>query len=156
MKKSKIIVGIFDGQTKNIRYELVDNDLVTWYMLINCDCIDVTGFAGFELICDDEALLKVEPKPTILRYDNYDNLIGAIYGTVVICRSYNEEFDSLTDDDIRWLGENIMVLSVDTDEYEGYSMVDTQRYHNFESKYEPIYDYIQFDNLMYLNDEDIY
>lgn len=71
MKKSKIIVGIFDGQTKNIRYELVDNDLV---------------------------------------------------------------------------------LSVDTDEYEGYAMVDRLRYHD----YEPDFDLIQFDNMMYLNEEDIY
>lgn len=156
MKKSKIIVGIFDGQTKNIRYELVDNELFTWYRLINCDCIDITGFAGYDCICDDEGLLKREPKPTILRYDNYDNLIAAIYGTVVICRSYNEELDTLTDDDIKWLGDNILIVNVDTDEYEGYAMVDTQRYHNFEPNYEPIYDYIQFDNLMYLNDEDIY
>lgn len=148
MKKSKIIVGIFDGQTKNIRYELVDNDLVTWYRLINCNCIDVTGFAGFDLICDDEALLYGDHKPTVLRYDSYDNLIGAIYGTVVICRSYNEELDTLTDDDVEWLNSNILVLGVDTDGYKGYAMVDISRY------YEPNFDLMQFDNVIYLNDEE--
>ncbi len=152
MKASKITVGIFDGKKKNIRYDLVDNELKTWYKLIGCRCIDITGFADYECICDDEALLHGEPKPTILRYDNYDNLVGAIYGTVVICRSYNEELDTLTDDDIEWLNNNIFVLGVDTDDYDGYAMVDTQRYHNFE----PDYDTMQFDNMIYLNDEDIY
>ena len=151
MKKSKITVGIFDGQTNNIRYELVDNDLQTWYKLINCDCIDITQFAGYECICDDEGLLIDDPKPTILRYDNEDNLISAIYGTVVICRSYNEELDTLTDDDIEWLNNNILVLGVDTDEYEGYAMVDRLRYHDLEIDY----DLMQFDNTIYLNDEDI-
>lgn len=152
MKKSKIRVGIFDGLTKSIRFELVDNDLSTWYRLINCNCIDVTGFAGFDLICDDEALLYGDHKPTVLRYDNYDNLVSAIYGTVVICRSYNEEFDSLTGDDIEWLIDNILVLVVDTDEYYGYAMVDKLRYHDYELDF----DLIQFDNVIYLNDEDIY
>jgi hypothetical protein len=152
MKKSKIIVGIFDGQTNNIRYELVDNDLFTWYKLINCDCIDITQFAGYDCICDDEALLHGEPKPTILRYDNYDNLVSAIYGTVVICRSYNEELDTLTDDDIKWLGENIMILEVNSDEYEGYAMVDRLRYDDLEIDY----DLVQVENTIYLNDEDIY
>ena len=126
-----------NGKTKNIRFELVDNDLQTWYNIIDCRCIDIVNFAGFDLICDDEALLHGEPKPTILRYDNYDNLISAIYGTVIICRSYNEELDTLTDDDVEWLNDNIMVLSVYTDEYKGYAMVDISRY------YEPSFDLIE-------------
>lgn len=150
MKKSKIQVGVFNGTTKTIEFKTVDNDLQTWYNLIDCRCIDIVNFAGFDLICDDEALLHGEPKPTILRYDNYDNLISAIYGTVVICRSYNEELDTLTDDDLEWLKNNIMVLSVETDEYKGYAMVDISKYH------EPSFDLMQFDNVIYLNDEDIY
>lgn len=121
-------------------------------MLINCDCIDITEFAGYTCICDDEALLHCESKPTVLRYDNYDNLVSAIYGTVVICRSYNEELDTLTDDDIYWLGENIMIVNLDNDEYYGYAMIDNKRYDNFDLDY----DLMQFDNVMYLNDEDIY
>lgn len=152
MKKNKITVGIFDGQTKNIRYDLVDNDLHTWYNLIDCRCIDIVSFAGYNLICDDEALLHGDPKPTILRYDNYDNLIGAIYGSVVICRSYNEDLDTLKDDDIKWLNDNIHIVNVYTDDYNGYAMIDTQRYHNFQQDF----DTMQFDNLIYLNDEDLY
>ena len=152
MKNSKIRVGIFDGKSKNIRFEIVDNELQTWYKLIDCKCIDIVNFSGFDLICDDEALLHGEPKPTILRYDNYDNLVSAIYGTVVICRSYNEELDSLTLTDMEWLRNNILVLGVDTDDYDGYAMVDRVRY----NYYEHDYDLMQFDNVMYLNDEDIY
>lgn len=152
MKKSKIRVGIFDGTTKNIRFEVVDNDLQTWYDIIDCRCIDIVEFAGFDCICDDEALLYGEHKPTVLRYDNEDNLISAIYGTVVICRNSDEELDSLTVSDIEWLIDNILVLGVDTDEYDGYVMVDRLRYHD----YEPDFDLMQFDNVMYLNDEDIY
>ena len=151
MKKSKIIVGIFDGKTKNIRYELVDNDLHTWYKLINCRCIDITGFAGYECICDDEALLHGQSKPTVLRYDNYDNLVSAIYGTVVICRSYNEELDSLTLSDIEWLNNNIMVLNLELNEDTRYAIVDRLRYHDYELDF----DLMQFDNVIYLNDEDI-
>ena len=152
MKKSKIRVGIFNGKSKTIEFKTVVNDLQTWYDLIGCRCIDIVEFAGYDLICDDEALLHGDPKPTILRYDHEDNLISAIYGTVVICRSYNEELDTLTDDDINWLGENIMIVNLDNDEYYGYAMIDNQRYDKFELDY----DLMQFDNVMYLNDEDIY
>ena len=152
MKKSKITVGIFDGKTNKIRYQLVDNDLQTWYKLIDCRCIDIVEFAGFDCICDDEALLHGEPKPTILRYDNYDNLVSAIYGTVVICRNSDGELDSLNLSDIEWLNNNVLVIGVDSDEYDGYAMVDRLRYHD----YEPDFDLMQFDNVMYLNDEDIY
>lgn len=152
MKKSKITVGIFDGKTNNIRYQLVDNDLQTWYDIIDCRCIDIVEFAGFDLICDDEALLYGEHKPTVLRYDNEDNLISAIYGTVVICRNSDEELDSLTVSDMEWLNSNIMVLNLDLNEDPRYAMVDRLRYHD----YEPDFDLMQFDNVIYLNDEDIY
>ena len=78
MKNSKIQVGVFNGTRKTIEFKTVDNDLQTWYKLIDCRCIDIVNFAGFDLICDDEALLHGEPKPTILRYDNYDNLVSAL------------------------------------------------------------------------------
>ncbi len=152
MKKSKITVGIFDGLSKNIRFEIVDNDLQTWYKLIDCRCIDIVEFAGFDLICDDEALLYGEHKPTVLRYDNEDNLISSIYGTVVICRNSDEELDSLTVSDIEWLIDNIMVLNLDINEDERYAMVDTYRYRNFIQDM----DMMQFDNIILLNDEDIY
>lgn len=152
MKKSKIRVGIFDGLSKNIRFEIVDNDLQTWYDIIDCRCIDIVEFAGFDLICDDEALLYGEHKPTVLRYDNEDNLISSIYGTVVICRNSDEELDSLTVSDIEWLIDNIMILNLDINEDERYAMVDTYRYRNFFQDM----DLMQFDNFILLNDEDIY
>lgn len=152
MKKSKIKVGIFDGLSNNIRFELVDNDLQTWYDIIDCRCIDIVEFAGFDLICDDEALLHGEPKPTILRYDNYDNLISSIYGTVVICSNSGEELDSLTVSDIEWLIDNIMILNLDLNEEKRYAMVDTYRYRNFFKDM----DMMQFDNFILLNDEDLY
>jgi hypothetical protein len=152
LKKSKIRVGIFDGLSKNIRFEIVDNDLQTWYDIIDCRCIDIVEFAGFDLICDDEALLYGEHKPTVLRYDNEDNLISSIYGTVVICRNSDEELDSLTVSDIEWLIDNIMILNLDINEDERYAMVDTYRYRNFFQDM----DLMQFDNFILLNDEDIY
>lgn len=152
MKKSKIRVGIFDGLSKNIRFETVDNDLQTWYDIIDCRCIDIVEFAGFDLICDDEALLHGDTKPTILRYDNYDNLISAIYGTVVICSNSDEELDSLTVSDIEWLIDNIMILNLDLNEDKRYAMVDTYRYRNFFKDM----DMMQFDNFILLNDEDLY
>lgn len=67
-------------------------------------------------------------------------------------RNSDEELDGLNVSDIEWLNNNVLVIGVDSDECEGYVMVDRLRYHD----YEPDYDTMQFENEMYLNDEDSY
>jgi hypothetical protein len=45
-----------------------------------------------------------------------------------------------------------MVLNLELNEDTRYAIVDRLRYHD----YEPDFDLMQFDNVIYLNDEDIY
>lgn len=63
----------------------IEPKLDEYYKLIDCDCITITTIQIlghiYDVICDDEALLKDDPIPAILVCNGY-----SIYGNVLICK----------------------------------------------------------------------
>lgn len=88
-------VGIFDAKTRQFRVEDIKDDLETFYRIIDCDTIDiVTRYVNdvqFDIICDDEELLKEEPIVTALSM----NLKPMLVGTLIF--AHNDGHGNLTD-----------------------------------------------------------
>lgn len=59
-----IKVGVFTGLYPAIDFVEIDDKLETYYHLIKCDTIDITQVLGCDVICDDEGLLKDNPRMT--------------------------------------------------------------------------------------------
>ncbi len=72
-------------------YHLVDikPKLEEYYRLLNCECIDIVQVqvSGhiYDVICDEEALLKENPIPSVL-IDNHN----FVYGNALICTDDGE------------------------------------------------------------------
>ncbi len=75
--------------------------LAEYYRLIDCDCIDIAyrkiGGEHYDIICDDEGLLKASPKVSAID----SNFHPALVGNLIVCKpdGYGDE-TSLTDDDV--------------------------------------------------------
>lgn len=87
--------------------------LPEWYRLCNCDLIDITHrkIAGryFDIIFDDEGLMKGQGKITALDPDGRPALVG----NLVVC-NYDPETGGecgLSDDDINHLIQSMVVLT---------------------------------------------
>ena len=90
----------------------VEEGLETWYRLIRCDLIDITmrDVAGrqFDIIADDEGLLKAGAKVTAIDGSGKPQLVG----NLVFCHHDNEGgLTGLSDSDIAHLMKNIVVLT---------------------------------------------
>ncbi len=87
-----------------------------WHNLLKCDLIDITtrSIAGreYDLICDDEALLKTGGKVTALSSKGDPVLVG----NVIICNFDEEtgEERGLTPEDMEHIRQNIVILTEDT------------------------------------------
>ena len=86
------------------------SELEDYYRLIGCDCIDITtrkiGDRYLEIICDDEGLLKNNPRVSAI-----DNLMKpALVGNLLIAGPVDEdgELTSLSDEDISIIKDNIL------------------------------------------------
>ena len=86
------------------------SELEDYYRLIGCDCIDIVarkiGNKYFEIICDDEGLLKENPR--ISAVDK--NMKPALIGNLLIAGPVDEdgELTSLSDEDISIIKDNIL------------------------------------------------
>ena len=86
------------------------SELEDYYRLIGCDCIDIVarkiGDKYLEIICDDEGLLKENPR--ISAVDK--NMKPALVGNLLIAGSTDEdgELTSLTDKDIELIKNNLL------------------------------------------------
>lgn len=80
----------------------IKDDLQTFYDIIGCHCIDIPirkiGGEYYDIICDDEGLLKDYPQVAMVD----KSLQPMIVGTIIIAKSDEEsgEMMSLTDEDI--------------------------------------------------------
>lgn len=89
----------------------IENRLDEYYRLINCDCIDIVtrkiGKCYFDIICDDEGLLKDNPKISAI------NNLGQVMlvGNLLITNSDEDgETTSLTEKDIHYIKRFILEM----------------------------------------------
>ena len=102
MKKIKILLASVKGENFLQPMEIED-DLKTFYKLIDCDTIDIVtrSFGGkfFDIICDDEGWFKENPCFSASNRAGTDGIVGNIIITGVSDREGN--LPSLTDEDVK-------------------------------------------------------
>lgn len=97
----KEITGVLVNPAERVaRKATIPATLEGYYAALGCSCIDIVtrkiGGKAFDIVCDDEALLKADPVPSACNDTGY----GMLYGALFICGyAGNGELASLTDDD---------------------------------------------------------
>lgn len=86
-----------------------EDKLDVWYTLLDCRCIDIIvrkiGNKYYNIICDDEALLKSEPVPRAI----CGNAREILFGNLFICgQAEDEDLMSLTDEDVENVKQQIV------------------------------------------------
>ena len=81
MKKiTGVLVNVSEGTARKVT---IDRSLESYYKALNCDCIDIVnrrlGGYRFDVICDDEALLKDNPLPSAIGPDGQPMLFGNLF-----------------------------------------------------------------------------
>lgn len=101
--RNEYLQGFFiDPLRKIAEPRTVKDDLQEFYKLLDCDLIDITtrpiGGRSFDIICDDEGLLKPSPIVSALFPDGSPALVGRLF--VVRGDNYSGELVSLFPDDV--------------------------------------------------------
>lgn len=91
----------------------IDKSLDEYYKVLNCRCIDIVqrciGGKAFDIICDDEAALVDSPLPSAA------SPLGEVmlYGNLFVVKFDGEEdVESLTDEDVAHIFDNLLKLHV--------------------------------------------
>lgn len=82
-------------------FEEVEPTLQSYYKLLGCDLIDIVSITfngkSYDVICDDEALLKQPPLSfSVISKEGYP----MIAGNILICNSEGEYETALTTEDV--------------------------------------------------------
>lgn len=113
MKVLGILIDV-SGERGHIKEVEIKDDLSGLYGILNCDTIDITQRAidgrVFDIVCDDEGLLKENPKPTAVRTDGKIMLVGNLF----ICNHYKENLASLSKEDCKFIFDNVGIVSYKT------------------------------------------
>lgn len=119
----KTIKGILvDVQNEEVKVVEIEDELQSYYKILCCDIIDITqrkiGDKHFDIVCDDEGLLKENPKISAIDVLNRPQLVGNLF----IVNFNGQDITSLDDEDIKYVKERIHVVR--TNYYpNGYPMV---------------------------------
>lgn len=107
MKRKAILFKPKDGGAKVID---LTQDLTEIYNLLEVDCIDIVkryiGGKAFQIICDDEGLLKRKPIPSAVDFDGKTVLVG----NLILCGgrvTSGGDMTGLTDEEIRLIKDNV-------------------------------------------------
>ncbi|MDY4140842.1 MAG: hypothetical protein SOY30_16125 [Eubacteriales bacterium] len=97
-KITGVLVNVSDGTA---RKATIPNCLEGYYSALDCDLVDIVqrrlGGYRFDVICDDEALLKANPIPSA--FDPYDRPM--LFGSLFFCHSDKDgNMTSLNDREI--------------------------------------------------------
>ena len=104
MKEEMIRVGILDARTREFNVGEIRNDLQAFYETIDCDIIDIVVREvyekPFDIIVDDEGLLKEAPIVTAIDADFQPMLVG----TLIFCHHDSKgNLTSISEEDERAL-----------------------------------------------------
>lgn len=110
-----IKVAIVKEQATEVVFDTIKDDLNVFYSLIDCDTIDIVtrriGGKEYDIICDDEALLREFPTVTFLSLQGSEM---SIYGGIIIAGVHDpesEDLASLTEEDCENIRNHIMRVS---------------------------------------------
>lgn len=106
---TKTIRGYLIDPEKGIAEErTIEKSLDSYYATLGCTCIDIVTRRvrgeSFDLICDDEALLREDPVPSALDACGRPLLCGPLF---VVRFDGREDVTDLTSEDIRTLERRI-------------------------------------------------
>lgn len=119
----KEITGVLVNPADRVaRKATIPATLEGYYAALGCSCIDIVtrkiGGKAFDIVCDDEALLKADPIPSACNYSGY----GMLYGALFVCKGDSQgNLVSLTDDEClhvlkrvnyRLSGKNLELLPI--------------------------------------------
>lgn len=81
------------------------SELRDFYKMLECSVIAITdrkiGDKSYNIVCDDEGLLKEERIPTFCSVNKEGLVNEFIVGNIFICNNEGEELIDLTDEDIK-------------------------------------------------------
>jgi hypothetical protein len=122
----KKLVLYFKGDTPDIQELEIDDNLQTYYKLIDCDTIDMTVVNGVNVVVDDNGLLN-ERDITYLQYQN-DKLIRALVGPLVFVGRTDEngENTNIILDDIINIDNLTMVTYQNKSNQKKYALLDRE------------------------------
>lgn len=122
----KKLVLYFKGDTPDIQELEIDDNLQTYYKLIDCDTIDMTVVNGVNVVVDDNGLLN-ERDITYLQYQN-DKLIRALVGPLVFVGRTDEngENTNIILDDIINIDNLRMVTYQNKTNQKKYALLDRE------------------------------
>lgn len=90
----------------------IDKTLDAYYRILNCDCFDIArrriGGQEFDIICDDEALLKDNPKISAIDSDGNPMLCGNLF---IVKFDGVDDVTSLDGNDVAFLSGYIHSLA---------------------------------------------
>ena len=114
--KEKSIRVVVVSPLKGVEERVIKNDLETFYKTIECDYIEVArrkiGGKYYDIICDEEALLKSNPLVSAFSLDEEPMLVDSL----IICNSNGENFSSLTKQDIERILKRVVKYQLLTGE----------------------------------------
>ena len=90
----------------------IEDSLEEYYRLIDCRVIDITertiGGVSYDIVCDDEGLLKSDPIVSALD----DDLEPVLFGTLIFLHHDDEgKLTELSEKDVDNLSEHVRVIS---------------------------------------------
>lgn len=112
MPNNKTIRGFFLDPENNIAEErTIEKSLGSYYSLLRCDTIDIVsrsiGGKRYDIICDDEALLKADPYVSALDPNDQPALVGALF---VVKFDGHDDVTDLDDEDINNVGNHLTAV----------------------------------------------
>ena len=112
MKIRGIFVDVMSDNCGIKEVEITD-ELEDLYRLLGVDCIDIVtrkiGNRTYDIVCDDEALLKDNPVPSMYnRVHNSYEFRAMLFGNLFICKNAGPNLASLDDSDIPHIMKNTL------------------------------------------------
>lgn len=108
--KVKTITGILFSTNKKPEVITIEKTLEAYYKILNCDVIDITtrsiGGVYYDIVCDDEGLLKTYPICTAITLDHLANPTCELVGNILVCKRSTNGITSLCERDIKRIFEH--------------------------------------------------
>lgn len=130
MRINGILIDVSSNPGKVKQVEIDNENLNGFYDMLNCRCIDITtrkiGERRFDIVCDDEGLLKDEPVVSAVDKKKNPMLVGNLF----ICNHYKGDLTSLSKDDVDYIYGHLAIIVykkfAEKEMYTNYTLTDVE------------------------------